>query len=319
MIQFDWITRLFISFLLLVSISGCSQVNTSEKLKQTTMDSTGLTPEEKYVILQKGTEPPFTGKYLHNKEEGTYVCKQCKQQLFQSQSKFDSHCGWPSFDDEIEGAVLRVPDKDGRRTEIVCSNCNGHLGHVFIGEGFTDKNTRHCVNSISLDFTPLEIKNSYDTVYFASGCFWGTEYMFQDFEGVISTRVGYIGGDVEMPTYEQVCSGKTGHAEAIELVYDSTKVSFEALAKHFFETHDPTQIDRQGPDIGEQYRTEIFYLNDKQKEIADSLINVLLRKGISVVTQLTTASKFWDAESYHQNYYKRKGSKPYCHFYEKKF
>ncbi len=286
-----------------------------------------LTPEEERVILHKGTERPFTGKYNDFFEEGTYNCKQCGTALYKSDAKFDGHCGWPSFDDEIEGAVKRIPDADGRRTEIVCTNCGAHLGHVFIGEGFTDKDTRHCVNSVSLSFTPLTLPKfqtseklpEKDTAIFASGCFWGTEYWLQKQKGVISTDVGYIGGHTENPTYEQVCSHKTGHAEAVRVVFNPQVVTYEELVKLFFETHDPTQINRQGPDIGNQYRSEIFYTSEKQKKIAEKVINILKNKGVKVATNLSKANKFWKAEDYHQDYYEHKGSKPYCHFYTKKF
>lgn len=126
---------------------------------QDTMQYNKLTSEEEQIIIHKGTEMPFTGKYVNHNEKGVYTCKRCNNVLYRSDDKFDAHCGWPSFDDEVEGAVERVPDADGRRTEIICTNCGAHLGHVFIGEGFTDKNTRHCVNSISLKFIPEEKTN----------------------------------------------------------------------------------------------------------------------------------------------------------------
>lgn len=120
------------------------------------MELNKLTPEEQYVILKRGTERPFIGEYTNNKLPGTYLCRQCNTPLYNSKDKFESHCGWPSFDEEIAGAVRRLPDADGSRVEIVCANCQGHLGHVFTGEGFTQKNTRHCVNSISMKFIPQE-------------------------------------------------------------------------------------------------------------------------------------------------------------------
>ena len=279
-----------------------------------------LTPEEERVIVHKGTEAPFSGKYLDNKEAGIYLCKRCGAQLYRSDDKFESHCGWPSFDDEIPGAVKRIVDADGTRTEIVCTNCGGHLGHVFAGEGLTDKNIRHCVNSISLVFVPADkAKTKTMKAYFAGGCFWGVEYWLEKAEGVINVRSGYMGGTIEKPTYKQVCSGQTGHAETVEVEYDPAKVSFEKLARLFFEIHDPTQRNRQGPDRGEQYRSAIFYVDPQQKQTAERLIEQLKKKGFNVVTQLQPAVDFWPAEQYHQNYYKKTRKMPYCHVRTKRF
>lgn len=285
--------------------------NTGEQYRE-------LTPEEKHVILEKGTERPFTGKYHDFFEEGTYVCKQCGEPLYRSSSKFEAHCGWPAFDDEIEGAVERVPDADGIRTEIICANCKGHLGHVFLGEGYTEKNTRHCVNSISMEFVPAGTAKT-ETAFFAGGCFWGVEHLMQEQDGVIDAVSGYIGGDVKNPTYREVCSGKTGHAEAVKVTFDPRKTDFRTLAKYFFEIHDPEQIDRQGPDIGSQYRSEIFYTNEKQKEISEELIMILIKKGYDVATEATPAGEFYEAEQYHQDYYEKTGKRPYCHGYTKRF
>jgi peptide methionine sulfoxide reductase msrA/msrB len=282
-----------------------------------------LTPEEEAVIVHKGTERPFSGKYYDFHENGTYVCKQCGAPLYRSTDKFDSGCGWPSFDDEIPGAIKRVPDADGVRTEIQCAACGAHLGHVFQGERLTDKNVRHCVNSISMDFIPAGEEqgggdaepSEADTerAYFAGGCFWGVEYMFEHEKGVLSVRSGFMGGTTEHPTYRQVCGGNTGHAETVEVVYDPSVVSFEELARLFFEIHDPTQKNRQGPDVGAQYRSAIFYVNDQQKEVAEKLIGILKDKGYDVVTEVSPAGTFWVAEDYHQDYYAKQGSQPYCH------
>ncbi|KPK42033.1 MAG: methionine sulfoxide reductase [Phycisphaerae bacterium SG8_4] len=277
-----------------------------------------LTAAEERVIIHKGTERPFSGKYDKHFEKGVYACKRCGARLYESSAKFDSGCGWPSFDDELPGAVKRIPDRDGIRTEITCAKCGGHLGHVFTGERLTAKNVRHCVNSISMDFIPAdEVKT--ERAIFASGCFWGTEYHLQKAPGVISTAVGYTGGHVPNPTYKQVCTDRTGHAEAVEVVYDPATTSYENLARLFFETHDFTQLNRQGPDIGTQYRSAIFYLDEEQKQTAEELIKILKEKGFAVKTELTKATKFWPAELYHQDYYKKTGKTPYCHVYRKIF
>ncbi len=283
-----------------------------------------LTAEEKRVIVHKGTERPFSGEYNDHFEKGVYTCKRCGAELFKSSSKFKSECGWPSFDEQIEGAVKWQKDADGIRTEIICANCGGHLGHIFLGEGLTPKNTRYCVNSISMNFVPdgfdrLTIKGETEKAIFASGCFWGTEHYFKGAPGVISTTVGYTGGDVNNPTYKQVCTDRTGHAEAVEVEYDPLKTSFEELAKLFFETHDFTQLNRQGPDVGTQYRSVIFYLNEQQREVAARLVEELTKKGYDVKTQIVPAKEFWPAEEYHQDYYERKGGTPYCHISRKIF
>lgn len=271
-----------------------------------------LTVEEKRVILDKGTERPFTGTYTDLTAVGVYECRQCGAMLYRSEDKFHSGCGWPSFEDEIPGAVRRLPDADGLRTEIVCATCGGHLGHVFTGEGFTAKNTRHCVNSISLEFVP-EKDVKYGRAIFAGGCFWGVEYWFKKQPGVIAVTSGYTGGHTLNPTYEEVCSHTTGHAEAVEVLYDPVRVTYEQLAKLFFEIHDPTQVGGQGPDLGDQYRSEVFYTDNQQKTTAETLIADLKARGMKVVTQVTPAGQFWPAEDYHQDYYAKKGTTPYCH------
>jgi peptide methionine sulfoxide reductase msrA/msrB len=238
--------------------------------------------------------------------------------LYTSDSKFKSNCGWPSFDDEIKGAVKRQSDADGRRIEIVCAQCDGHLGHVFMGERYTEKNTRHCVNSISLDFLPAD-KAGLEEAVFAGGCFWGVEYLFQQIPGVAKTSVGYTGGTTRRPTYKQVCTGRTGHAEALQVMYDPDRVSYETLARRFFEIHDFTQLNRQGPDIGIQYRTALFYKDDTQKGVAEKLIKLLTDKGYQVQTTLEKSVTFWDAEAYHQGYHQKTGKQPYCHTPKKVF
>ncbi len=272
-----------------------------------------LNSKESEIIEQKGTEPPFTGEYWNQFDEGVYICRKCGKPLYRSESKFSSQCGWPSFDDRIPGTVTESPDADGRRTEITCTACGGHFGHIFTGEKYTSKNTRHCVNSLSIHYVRTQ------RAIFASGCFWGTQYHFDRSDGVILTTAGYTGGETESPSYAQINTGSTGHVEAVEVLYDPERTSFEELAKLYFETHDPSQKNGQGPDIGSQYLSILFYNNKHEKETAEKLISILENKGVNVATKLVSSGIFWPAELYHQHYYDVKGSTPYCHIYTKRF
>ena len=284
-----------------------------------------LTPEEERVIVHKGTERPFSGEYNEHSETGTYHCKRCDAALYESSDKFASSCGWPSFDDEIDGAVRRETDADGRRTEILCANCGAHLGHVFEGEQLTDKNVRHCVNSISMVFKPDAAPATNDAAagsgfaHFAGGCFWGVEHQFAGKEGVVSAVSGYMGGTKENPTYQDVLGGRTGHLEAVQVEYDPETITYEELARFFFKIHDPTQHNGQGPDIGEQYLSAIFYESEEEKATAERLIAILEDKGYDIATMVKPAGTFWPAEDYHQDYYERKGQRPYCHAYTPRF
>ena len=279
-----------------------------------------LTPFEKHVLIDKGTERAFSGKYVHTKEDGTYRCKVCDAALYKSSDKFDSHCGWPSFDDTIPGAIKEVPDADGRRTEIVCANCGAHMGHVFKGEGFTAKNVRHCVNSVSLNFEKKDVPgHSLKKAYFAGGCFWGVEHYLEQIEGVKEVTSGFMGGHLKDPSYEDVVYKNTGHIETVEVLYDPSKVSYETLAKTFFEIHDPTQTDGQGPDIGSQYLSAVFVNNPQERSIVERLIEILEKNGLKIATSIRQVAPFYKAEGYHQAYYERKGTKPYCHRRVKRF
>ena|SRR3990167_2075588 len=270
------------------------------------------------IVLNKGTESPFTGEYNDFEGPGTYLCRLCGLALFRSETKFNSGCGWPSFDGEIFSSIVKKPDRDGKRTEILCSRCHAHLGHVFEGERYTENNIRYCVNSLSLDYVPNFTVMDTEEAIVAGGCFWGVEYYLKQLDGVLKTEVGYSGGTITHPNYFQVCSGKSGHYESVRIIYDPTKLNYEKLIKYFFEIHDPTQIDGQGPDHGEQYLSVIFYYDDIQKQIASALIKQLEHLGYDVATLLLPVSAFWRAED-HQNYYAKTKKMPYCHQYVKRF
>lgn len=271
-----------------------------------------LTPEEEKIIINKGTEAPFSGKYDNFFEEGTYVCRRCSSPLYDSKNKFDAHCGWPSFDDEIKGAVKKTLDADGERTEISCVHCGAHLGHLFLGEKMTPKNARYCVNSISMKFIP---KNKQERAVFGGGCFWCTEAVFKMIRGVLSVEPGYAGGAKESPSYEDVSSGSTGHAEVIGINFDPEAVSYEDLLSVFFYTHDPTSLNRQGNDIGTQYRSIILYASEKQKQAAELYLEKLEKSRAyanKIVTQIKPLKEFYPAEDYHKNYFEKNQTAPYC-------
>jgi len=261
-----------------------------------------LSPEEKHILKDKGTEAPFTGEYNAHFEAGIFICRACESPLYESNTKFNSGCGWPSFDDEIKGAITRYEDLAGGRirTEICCAKCDGHLGHVFSGEQITEKDTRHCVNSLSIRFKPYA---QLQKATFGAGCFWSVEKLFKETEGVYLSSVGYMGGDTDMPTYNQVCSGTTNHAEVVDLYFNSEKVSYTTLLNLFWKNHNPTTLNKQGMDSGTQYRSVIFYHNgQQQKEAEQAKKEQQQHFKNEIVTQIIPSSTFYRAEEYHQNY-----------------
>jgi len=279
-----------------------------------------LSDEQRQIILRRGTERPFCGTLLDNKEPGTYTCRLCGLPLFASDAKFDSGTGWPSFFRPVDpdhACVLDDHSHGMARSEIVCARCGGHLGHVF-DDGPPPTGLRYCLNSASLQFheqsEELPARSqpvTAETAYFAGGCFWGVEDRFQQTPGVIDGASGYMGGSTENPTYREVCSGSTGHAETVRVIFDPRQVSYDDLLALFFEMHDPTQRDRQGPDVGSQYRSAIFTTSDDQLARARAAIERLEAEGRfggrPIVTQIQPAGVFYEAEEYHQDYNARHG------------
>jgi len=265
----------------------------------------GLTFEEKHILKDKGTEAPFTGEYNEHFEAGIFICRACDNPLYESNTKFNSGCGWPSFDDEIEGAITHYEDLSGGqiRTEICCKKCDGHLGHIFVGEQITAKDTRHCVNSLSIRFKAY---SKLQRATFGAGCFWSVEKLFKATEGVYLSSVGYMGGDTDIPTYKEVCTGTTNHAEVVDLYFNPKKISYSELLTIFWKNHNPTTLNRQGVDSGTQYRSVVFYHNQQQQKQAEQLkIAQQVHFENDIVTQIVSSEKFYRAEEYHQNYLKK--------------
>lgn len=271
-----------------------------------------LSPQQSRIIQDCETERPGSGCFNEYDAHGVYICRRCDLPLYFSDQKFRCGCGWPSFDGFIEPNVINRPDRDQERTEILCRRCSGHLGHLFFNEGLTSTNRRHCVNSASLSFEPSCTVDGHKRAFVAGGCFWGVDHLFKSLEGVIAVSSGYMGGDVVNPTYEEICSGGTGHAEAVEVIY-SNRLSYEDLLKFFLEIHNPNQRDGQGPDIGTQYRSAIFCFDEKERATAFKLLQELRSNGYSPVTEILAATHFYKAEQYHQDYYAKSGKAPYCH------
>ncbi|HVP11239.1 MAG TPA: bifunctional methionine sulfoxide reductase B/A protein [Phycisphaerae bacterium] len=283
-----------------------------------------LDPEAYQITQKAGTEPAFCGTLLDNKKDGIYCCAVCGLPLFSSEHKFHSGTGWPSFYRPFDPEhVTRRSDRSYGmvRTEINCARCGSHLGHVF-DDGPRPTGERYCLNSVSLKFHAKEAELppesrpvKTEVAYFAGGCFWGIQHYFKQGPGVIDAVSGYMQGTVEHPTYEQVCTDKTGHAETVKVIFDPRRITYRRLLEAFFAMHDPTELDRQGPDVGKQYRSGIWYTTEEQKREAEGFIKALEAEkrfgGRKIATQVEAARNFWPAEEYHQDYIVKTGRA--CH------
>ena len=314
-------TKFYILSIVLFSITACAQQTEKKDTasNQLTEDQWKkvLSPEQYYILREQGTERAYTGKLLLNKDKGIYKCAACGNELFTDEMKFDSHCGWPSFDKEIKGGKIITKEDNShgmQRTEIECAKCGGHLGHLF-DDGPTETGMRYCVNSLSLEFVSEKELKKNDTIVLGGGCFWCVEAVYELLDGVEKVESGYSGGTVENPSYKQVCTGNTGHAEVVKVIYDPSKISLEKILEVFFTVHDPTTLNRQGVDVGTQYRSAVFYTNEQQKKTVEKTIVLLTTNHAfdnPIVTEVKPLKNFYSAEGYHQDYYELNKSEPYC-------
>nr|WP_233549872.1 bifunctional methionine sulfoxide reductase B/A protein [Flavobacterium sp. 102] len=279
-----------------------------------------LQPDLYAVARKADTERAFTGTLWKSETKGTYYCAACGLKLFKSDQKFVSSCGWPSFFEQDNKNSITFKDDNSygmRRIEALCGRCDSHLGHLF-DDGPEPTGKRYCMNAVSLDFVPdgtvAQNKDNLETIIIGGGCYWCVEAVYENLTGVEKVVSGFAGGKVENPSYEEVCTGTTGAAEVVEITYDKTKTNLDEIFQVFFTVHDPTTLNRQGADVGTQYRSVIFYATEEQKKAAESIIAELNKEVFNnkIVTTLEPFKAFYKAKDYHQNYYENNKEQPYC-------
>lgn len=272
-----------------------------------------LTPEQFQIARLKGTERAGTGEFCERHEPGLYGCICCGTPLFDSRVKFESGTGWPSFGQPVKENAIKY-EKDSSygmvRVEVMCNTCDAHQGHVF-PDGPEPSGLRYCINSASMQL--LEDDSEEDYIVLGGGCFWCTEAVFQRVKGVTHVESGYSGGTIKNPTYREITTGMTGHAEVIKITYKPEDISYSDLLRIFFSTHDPTTLNRQGYDTGTQYRSIIFFRDDEEEKTALEVMDEMKDYfDDPIVTELSSLGAYYPAEDYHQDYYNTNTSQPYC-------